>query len=178
MRKAMRLVHEAGRKVAMSLSDSFCVDRHRDEFQHLAEHHIDILFANEAEIKSLYQVADFDEALQHVRHHVDVAALTRSEKGSVILRGEEVHIIDAVPGVNVIDTTGAGDLYAAGFLYGFTHDFDLNACGRPGSLCAAAVIAQIGPRPQQSIRPLVRPEERRVGNGGGRECSTGGWAVR
>src|SRR3546814_19978088 len=73
----------------MSLSDSFCVDRHRDEFQHLAEHHIDILFANEAEIKSLYQVADFDEALQHVRHHVDVAALTRSEKGSVLLRGWE-----------------------------------------------------------------------------------------
>lgn len=155
MRKAMRLAHEAGRKVAMSLSDSFCVDRHRDEFQHLVEHHIDILFANEAEIKSLYQVEDFDDALQHVRHHVDIAALTRSEKGSVILRGEEVHIIDAVPGVKVIDTTGAGDLYAAGFLYGFTHDFDLHACGRLGSLCAAEVIAQIGPRPQQSIRPLV-----------------------
>lgn len=155
MRKAMRLAHEAGRKVAMSLSDSFCVDRHRDEFQHLVEHHIDILFANEAEIKSLYQVEDFDDALQHVRHHVDIAALTRSEKGSVLLRGEEVHIIDAVPGVKVIDTTGAGDLYAAGFLYGFTHDFDLHACGRLGSLCAAEVIAQIGPRPQQSIRPLV-----------------------
>lgn len=155
MRKAMRIAHEAGRKVAMSLSDAFCVDRHRDEFRHLAEHHIDILFANEAEIKSLYQVSDFDDALQHVRHHVDIAALTRSEKGSVILRGEEVHIIDAVPGVNVIDTTGAGDLYAAGFLYGLTHDFDLHACGRLGSLCAAEVIAQIGPRPQKAIRPLV-----------------------
>jgi len=155
MRKAMRLAHDAGRKVAMTLSDSFCVDRHRDEFRHLVEHHIDILFANEAEIKSLYQVHDFDAALQHVRQHVDVAALTRSEKGSVILSGEEVHIIDAVPGVQVVDTTGAGDLYASGFLYGYTHDFDLHACGRLGSLCAAEVIAQIGPRPQKSIRPLV-----------------------
>ncbi|WP_370154695.1 adenosine kinase [Ferrovibrio sp.] len=155
MRKAMRLAHDAGRKVAMTLSDSFCVDRHRDEFRHLAEHHIDILFANEAEIKSLYQVDDFDAALQHVRHHVDIAALTRSEKGSVILAGEEVHIIDATPGVKVVDTTGAGDLYASGFLYGLTHDFDLHAAGRLGSLCAAEVIAQIGPRPQKSIRPLV-----------------------
>lgn len=155
MRKAMRLAHDAGRKVAMSLSDSFCVDRHRDEFRHLVEHHIDILFANEAEITALYQVGDFDQALQHVRHHVDVAALTRSEKGSVILAGEEVHIIDAVKGVKVIDTTGAGDLYAAGFLYGFTHDFDLHAAGRLGSLCAAEVIAHIGPRPQQPLKPFV-----------------------
>lgn len=155
MRKAMRLAHDSGRKVAMTLSDSFCVDRHREEFRHLVEHHIDILFANEAEIMSLYQTGDFDAALQHVRGHVDVAALTRSEKGSVILSGEEVHIIDAVPGVTVLDTTGAGDLYAAGFLYGFTHNFDLHACGRLGSLCAAEVIAQIGPRPQKALRPLV-----------------------
>src|SRR5690606_40874371 len=100
-------------RVALTLSDSFCVDRHRAEFLHLAEHHVDILFANEAEIKSLYQVGDFDSALQQAREHVDIAALTRSEKGSVILAGEEVHIIDAVPNVNAIDTTGAGDLYAA-----------------------------------------------------------------
>jgi sugar/nucleoside kinase (ribokinase family) len=155
MRKAMRLAHDSGRKVAMSLSDSFCVDRHRDEFRHLVEHHIDILFANEAEITALYQTSDFDQALQHVRHHVDIAALTRSEKGSVILAGEEVHIIDAIKGVNVIDTTGAGDLYAAGFLYGFTHDFDLHAAGRLGSLCAAEVISQIGPRPQKPLKPFL-----------------------
>jgi sugar/nucleoside kinase (ribokinase family) len=155
MRKAMRLAHDAGRKVAMTLSDSFCVDRHRAEFLTLVEHHIDILFANEAEITALYQVQDFDSALQHVRHHVDVAALTRSEKGSVIVAGEAVHIIDAVKGVTVLDTTGAGDLYASGFLYGLTHDFDLHQAGTLGSLCAAEVIAQIGPRPQSSIRPLV-----------------------
>jgi sugar/nucleoside kinase (ribokinase family) len=155
MRKAMRLAHDSGRKVAMSLSDSFCVDRHREEFRHLVEHHIDILFANEAEITALYQVKDFDQALQHVRHHVDVAALTRSEKGSVILSGEEVHIIDAVKGVDVIDTTGAGDLYAAGFLYGYTHDFDLHAAGRLGSLCAAEVISHIGPRPQKPLKPFI-----------------------
>ena len=155
MRKAMRLAHDAGRKVAMTLSDSFCVDRHRAEFLNLVEHHIDILFANEAEITALYQVQDFDSALQHVRHHVDVAALTRSERGSVIIAGEAVHIIDAVKGVTVVDTTGAGDLYASGFLYGLTHDFDLHQAGTLGSLCAAEVIAQIGPRPQSSIKPLV-----------------------
>jgi len=123
MRKVMRLAHEAGRKVALTLSDSFCVDRHRAEFRHLVENHIDILFANEAEIKSLYEARDFDEALQHVHHHVDIAVLTRSERGSVILADNHVHIIDAVPNVNVVDTTGAGDLYAAGFLYGFTLSF-------------------------------------------------------
>ncbi|HLT76899.1 MAG TPA: adenosine kinase [Ferrovibrio sp.] len=155
MRKAIRLAHDAGRRVALTLSDSFCVDRHRAEFLHLAEHHVDILFANEAEIKSLYQVGDFDSALQQAREHVDIAALTRSEKGSVILAGEEVHIIDAVPNVNVIDTTGAGDLYAAGFLYGLTHDFDLHAAGQLGALCAAEVIAQIGPRPQSPLKPLI-----------------------
>ncbi len=160
MRKAMRLAHDAGRKVAMTLSDSFCVDRHRAEFRHLVEHHIDILFANEAEIKALYEVADFDAALQHVRHHVEVAALTRSEKGSVILAGEEVHIVDAVPDVNVIDTTGAGDLYAAGFLYGLTHGFDLHAAGQLGALCAAEVIAQIGPRPAKPLKPLIAQVQR------------------
>lgn len=155
MRKAIRLAHDAGRKVAMTLSDSFCVDRHRAEFRHLVEHHVDILFANEGEITALYETQDFDGALQHVRGHVDVAALTRSEKGSVIISGEELHIIDAVRGVNVVDTTGAGDLYAAGFLYGFTHGFDLHAAGRLGSLCAAEVISHIGPRPQKSLKPFV-----------------------
>jgi sugar/nucleoside kinase (ribokinase family) len=155
MRKSIHLAHDAGRKVAMSLSDSFCVDRHRAEFLHLVEHHIDILFANEAEITSLYEVQDFDGALQHVRGHVDVAALTRSEKGSVIISGEALHIIDAVKGVKVVDTTGAGDLYASGFLYGFTHGFDLHQAGMLGSLCAAEVIAHIGPRPQSPLKPLV-----------------------
>jgi Sugar kinases, ribokinase family len=155
MRKVMRLAHEAGRKVALTLSDSFCVDRHRAEFRHLVENHIDILFANEAEIKSLYEARDFDEALQHVHHHVDIAVLTRSERGSVILADNHVHIIDAVPNVNVVDTTGAGDLYC-GRLPLWLHASVRPAClRRLGSLCAAEVIAQIGPRPQKAIKPLV-----------------------
>jgi len=156
MRKAMRLTHEAGGKVAMTLSDAFCVERHRAEFLHLVEHNIDILFANESEITALYQSKDFDGALQHVRQHVEVAALTRSEKGSVIIAGQSVHIIDAVPGVSVVDTTGAGDLYAAGFLHGYTQHFDLHACGRLGSLCAAEVISHVGARPQIALKPFVQ----------------------
>ncbi|WP_430396872.1 adenosine kinase [Ferrovibrio sp.] len=156
MRKAMRLAHEAGNKVALTLSDAFCVERHRAEFQYLVEHAVDILFANESEIVSLYQSSDFDGALQHVRHHVDVAALTRSEKGSVILAGETVHIIDAVKGVSVKDTTGAGDLYAAGFLHGYTAGLDLHASGRLGSLCAAEVISHVGARPLIDLKPFVQ----------------------
>jgi len=156
IRKAMRLAHDAGAKVALTLSDSFCVDRHRAEFRHLVEHHVDILFANDAEIKSLYETEDFDAALQQVRGKVEVAALTRSAKGSVILAGEAVHIIDAVPGVKVVDTTGAGDLYAAGFLYGLNHHFDMHACGRLASLCAAEVISHVGARPEQPIKSFVQ----------------------
>lgn len=155
MRKAIRYAHDSGRQVAMTLSDSFCVERHRDEFKHLVEHHIDILFANEGEIKALYETSDFDSALQEVRGHVDIAALTRSEKGSVILSGEAVHIIDAVPNVKVVDTTGAGDLYAAGFLYGLTHDMDLHAAGRLASLCAAEIISHVGARPEKALKPFI-----------------------
>src|SRR5690606_33755113 len=114
---------------------------------------VDILFANESEITSLYQVDSFDEALQQVRRHVHFAALTRGAKGSVVVRGEEVHVIDAVPPQRVLDTTGAGDLYAAGFLRGLTMGLDLAACGRLGSACAAAIIAQIGARPERPLAP-------------------------
>ena len=120
MREAAIKAHEAGVKVSLTLSDAFCVARFRDEFLELVEHHVDILFANESEILSLYQVESFDDALQHVRKHSEIAALTRSEKGSVVVNGDEVHVIDAVKGVKVVDTTGAGDAYAAGFLYGYT----------------------------------------------------------
>ncbi len=156
MRKAMRLCHEAGGKVAMTLSDAFCVERHRAEFQHLVEHHIDILFANESEIVALYQSKDFDQALHHLQGKVEVAALTRSEKGSVILNEAQVHIIDAVPGVSVLDTTGAGDLYAAGFLHGYCAGFALDACGRLGSLCAAEIISHVGARPLTSLKPFAQ----------------------
>jgi sugar/nucleoside kinase (ribokinase family) len=157
-RAAARIAHDAGRRVALTLSDSFCVDRHRDDFLALVEHDIDVLFANEAELCSLYAAGDFDTALQQVHRHCEVAALTRSARGSVIVSGEEVHVVDAhpVPG-GVVDTTGAGDLYAAGFLYGFTHGVDLGRCGRLGSLAAAEVIGHLGARPQTSLAALAAP---------------------
>ncbi len=153
--KAARLAHEAGREVALSLSDPFCVERHREEFRALVGAHVDILFANETEICSLYQVASFDEALQAVRGACAVAALTRSEKGSVILRNGEVHLADAAPVARVVDTTGAGDLYAGGFLYGYTHGHGLHDCGRIGALAAAEVISHYGARPATSLAGLA-----------------------
>jgi sugar/nucleoside kinase (ribokinase family) len=151
-RVAADLAHAAGRKVALTLSDPFCVDRHRAAFLELVERHVDILFANEAEIRSLYKAPDFDAALQQVRRHCGVAALTRSERGSVVVAGEEVHVIDPHPVKAVVDTTGAGDLYAAGFMVGLSRDLDLATCGRLGSLAAGEVISHVGARPQ---RPLV-----------------------
>jgi sugar/nucleoside kinase (ribokinase family) len=146
MRDAAIRAHEAGVKVSLTLSDSFCVARFRDEFLELAEQHVDILFANEGEILSLYQTDNFDTALQQVRKHCEIAALTRSEKGSVVVNGDEIHIIDAVKGVKVVDTTGAGDAYAAGFLYAYTQGRDLAMCGRLGGAMAAKVISHFGPR--------------------------------
>src|SRR5215510_10130027 len=137
---------ENGVKVSLTLSDAFCVGRFRDEFIDLAEKYVDILFANESEILSLYQTEDFDEALQQVKKHCEIAALTRSEKGSVVVNGDEVHVIAAVPGVKIVDTTGAGDAYAAGFLYAYTQGLDLATCGRLGGAMAAQVISQYGPR--------------------------------
>ena len=155
MREAAIKAKEAGAKVSLTLSDAFCVARFRDEFLELAEQHVDILFANESEILSLYQVDHFDEALQRVRQHCEIAALTRSEKGSVVVNGDEVHVIDAEKGVKVVDTTGAGDAYAGGFLYGYTQGYDLATCGRLGGLMAAEVISHMGPRPEADIRKLA-----------------------
>jgi sugar/nucleoside kinase (ribokinase family) len=157
-RHAARLAHEAGRRVALTLSDGFCVDRHRDDFLALVEHEVDILFANEAEICALYEVDSFDDALQRVMHHCEVAALTRSAKGSVIVSGDDVHVLDAHPVDGaVVDTTGAGDQYAAGFLYGFTRGHDLATCGRLGGLAAAEVISHLGARPERSLAELAAP---------------------
>jgi sugar/nucleoside kinase (ribokinase family) len=155
MREAALKAKQAGVKVSLTLSDSFCVARFREEFRDLVEHDVDILFANENEILSLYQVENFDDALQHVRGHTEIAALTRSEKGSVVVTGGEVHVIDAVKGVNVIDTTGAGDAYAAGFLYGYTQGYDLGTCGRLGAVMAAEVISHMGPRAEADVKALV-----------------------
>ena len=154
-RVAAGMAHAAGRKVSLTLSDPFCVDRHRAAFLDLVEHHVDVLFANEAEIRSLYEVDDFDAALQQVRRHCEVAALTRGPRGSLVVGGDEVHVIDACPVETLVDTTGAGDLYAAGFLFGLSRGLDLATCGRLGSLAAAEVISHVGARPTVPLADLA-----------------------
>ena len=157
--KAMDTARAAGGKVAFSLSDSFCVDRHRAEFLDLAENRIDILFANESEICSLYEVDTFDEAAARVAGHCELACLTRSEKGSVIITstGERV-VVPAHPIGPLVDTTGAGDLYAAGVLYGLTHGASLERCAQLGSLAAGEVISHLGPRPETDLAALAAAE--------------------
>lgn len=154
-RRAAELAHAAGRKVALSLSDPFCVGRHRADFRALVERHIDILFANEAEIGSLYETEDFAAAAGAVRGQCEIAVLTRSAAGSVIVTQGETHKVAAAPVARVVDTTGAGDLYAAGFLFGLTHGRDLAACGRLGSLCAAEIISHFGARPETRLKELA-----------------------
>jgi len=157
-RHAARLAHDAANRVALTLSDSFCVERHRTDFLDLVEHGVDVLFANEDEIGALYETGDFDAALAHVRGHCEIAALTRSQKGSVIVAGDDVHVVGVHPVADVVDTTGAGDQYAAGFLFGLTHGRDLPTCGRLGALAAAEVISHLGARPETSLAELARVE--------------------
>jgi sugar/nucleoside kinase (ribokinase family) len=145
--------HSAGREVSMTLSDSFCVGRYRDEFLDLMRSRtVDIVFANSHEIKSLYETSSFETALDLLRKDCRIGAVTRSAKGSVIIRGDETFDISPLKVDNVVDTTGAGDLYAAGFLFGYTQGFDLQRCGDLGSLAAGLVIQQIGPRPRHDLR--------------------------
>ena len=153
--RAAEFAHDSGHKVSVTLSDPYCIDRHRDAFRELVTNHVDILFANEVEILSLYQVTRFDDALQKLRGHTEINCLTRSEKGSVIVKGDEVHIIDAEPVRTVLDTTGAGDLYAAGFLYGYTQGLDLGTCGRIAAIAAAEIISHNGARPETPLAALV-----------------------
>jgi len=154
-RKAMDLAHGAGRKTALSLSDPFCVGRYRDEFRDLVRNHIDILFANEDEIISLYQTATFDEALAAFRAEGKLGALTRSEKGSVIVQGDETHVVPVHPVDQVVDTTGAGDLYAAGFLFGITQGRGLVESARIASIAAAEIISHVGARPETALKALI-----------------------
>ncbi len=153
--KAFDAAHAAGRKVSITLSDSFCVDRYRDEFRALIRDKVDILFANESEIKSLYQVDSFEAALAAARAENKICALTRSEKGSVVIKGSETHTVPAAPVARVVDTTGAGDLYAAGFLFGFTHNKPLAECARLGGIAAAEVISHVGARPEKALKGLI-----------------------
>jgi sugar/nucleoside kinase (ribokinase family) len=153
--KAAEIAKAAGRKIALSLSDPFCVDRHRASFLHLIENHIDILFANEDEIKSLYQVETFEEAAKAVSRHVEIAALTRGEKGAVIKTPTETITVSALSVAEVIDTTGAGDQFAAGFLYGLTEGMPLKICAELGVIAAAEVISHTGPRPALPLKSLL-----------------------
>ncbi len=155
-RQAVDIANRAGRKVALTLSDSFCVDRHRAEFLQLIRSGVGILFANESEITSLYETADFDEAARRAAADTPLAVLTRSGKGSLILHADAAHEIspEAVP--DIVDTTGAGDLYAAGFLFGYTANLDLPVAGRLGSLAAAEIISHVGARPEANLAELAR----------------------
>jgi sugar/nucleoside kinase (ribokinase family) len=153
--KAAELAHAAGRKVALSLSDPFCVERHRGAFRHLVSGHVDLLFANEAEIVALFEAGSFDDAVAEIRGHCEIAALTRGADGSVIVTADEVVTVAAEPVERVVDTTGAGDLFAAGVLYGLTQGFELATCGRLGGIAAAEVISHYGARPQSPLSDLA-----------------------
>jgi sugar/nucleoside kinase (ribokinase family) len=155
-RQAAAIAAAAGRKVALSLSDGFCVDRHRAEFLDLIASRVDILFANESEITSLYETTSFEEAAKRAAEHVEIAVMTRSAKGSTIASGgRQVHV-PAVAVDTVVDTTGAGDLYAAGFLFGISNGYDLEIAGRLGSLAAAEIISHLGARPETKLQDLAR----------------------
>jgi fructokinase len=152
---AAEVIRASGGEVALSLSDAFCVERHRDSFLELVDGHVDLLFANEMEITALYQVPSFEAAADQVRGRCKVAALTRSEEGSLVLSGNTTHPIPPFRLGPLVDTTGAGDFYAAGFLHAYTRGESLERCGLQGSLCAGQVVTQLGPRPQSSLTDLV-----------------------
>jgi sugar/nucleoside kinase (ribokinase family) len=155
--KAAGIAHGAGRKVALTLSDSFCVDRYRDEFLDLMRKDtVDLVFANEAELHSLYQTSDFDSALTQLRKDIKLGVVTRSEKGCVVASQQGVIAVPAYPIGQIVDTTGAGDLFAAGFLFGLVRDAGYENAGRLGALAAAEVIQHIGARPQVSLKDLAK----------------------
>lgn len=154
-RRALELAHAAGNRVALTLSDALCVERHRDDFLALLRSGVDVLFANESEITRLIGSDEIAEIRRRLSAEVVITVITRSERGSQIVTATEAHDIATVPLGPVVDTTGAGDLYASGFLYGLAKGFDLARCGKLGSLCAAEVIGHFGARPQSSLRALA-----------------------
>ena len=153
-REASRLAHEAGREVALTLSDAFCVDRHRSEWVDLVQDNVDVLFGNEDEVAMLYD-GPFDDAVEVLRKCTKVAAITRGARGSVIIAGDYVVEVAAEPVERLEDTTGAGDSYAAGFLFGYTRGMSLADCGRLGSIAAAEVISHTGGRPLVALSTLL-----------------------
>ena len=155
-RLAARLAREHHRMTSITLSDSFCVERHRDSFLDLIRNDIDIVFANESEIKSLYQTQNFDGAMQAIRGDCPIAVLTRSAAGCVIVKGAETHAAPAYPVNKIVDLTGAGDLFAAGFLFGFTAAKPLPQCAQLGAIAAAEVISHVGARPEVNLKSHAR----------------------
>jgi adenosine kinase len=154
--KAAGIAHKAGRKVALTLSDAFCVDRYRDEFRKLMrDKTVDILFANESELRSLYQTGDFDTALEALRGDIGLAVVTRSEKGCVVVEGKTTERVPAAPIARMVDATGAGDLFAAGFLVGHSRGQDLRTAAQLGALAAAEVIQHVGARPETPLKALA-----------------------
>jgi sugar/nucleoside kinase (ribokinase family) len=155
--KAAKIAHQAERIVALSLSDAFCVDRWRDEFlQLMRSQTVDLIFANEGELGSLYQTADFDTAVAALRKDIGAAVITRSEKGCIVIGPDGTAAVPAFPVKRVVDTTGAGDLFAAGFLSGLARGADDRTCGRLGALAAGEVIGHLGARPETSLKDLAR----------------------
>ena len=154
--RASEIAHAAGRRVALTLSDQFCVDRYRAEFLELIRNKtVDILFANQHELKSLYETSDFDSAVAALRNEDILGAVTVSEKGSLVVTRGETLAVPAYPIQKLVDTTGAGDLYAAGFLAGLSRDQDLKTCAQLGALAASEVIQHVGARPQRSLAAMA-----------------------
>ena len=153
--KAAKLAHAGGRKLSLTLSDSFCVNRHRAEFSDLVDNHVDILFGNEHEIMALYETDSFDQAVAAVRGRCETVVLTRSEKGSVVVTANDIFEVPADRIERLVDTTGAGDLFASGFLYGYTNGRSLTDSARIGAIAAAEVISHVGARPEVTLSDLV-----------------------
>jgi len=153
---AAKVAHDAGRQLALTLSDVFCVNRHRSEFIELIKNEVDILFANQNELMALYETRDLGDAVAKARSHCKLSVTTRSEKGAIIATAAETVEISALPVAKLVDTTGAGDLYAAGFLYGLTQGMSLTEAGKIGAFAAAEVISHYGPRPQKKLKELLK----------------------
>ena len=163
MLKACYLARKHNKKIALSLSDKLCVERHRRQFMPLIKKYVDILFANEEEVKALYEKEDLFEILETIKHDVNIAAITRNDKGSVVVNGRTKTFVEAEKVEYVVDSTGAGDLYAAGFLYGYTTNRTLGTCALIGSIAAAEIISHYGARPEVSLRGFVRNKLQQYG---------------
>lgn len=158
MREAVRLAVKYGREIAFSLSDAFCVSRHKEEFLELITNHVDVLFANEAEVKELFGGSNVMDAAHKLSEICKVSAITLGNKGSIIISGGEVITVQAGTGLNVVDTTGAGDLYASGFLFGYTQGYSLEECGRVATLSASEIIQHLGARPEVRLADLLNKQ--------------------